>query len=179
MFQEHSGGISAVFFKGFHEAPAGVFVNGGVLIELLSLCLVHQAYGRDKLDVDLDALTGMVHLLVRLGDVLWVGRFHGGKALFFQEAVKAGDGAIVTTLDELDPEDDEAGIGITPAHIGDEFDLLRGMLVRVVVWSPGSITQGLNRAVKAIFPAVDVLPVSLVFDGSVGDAILLSIPDKG
>ena len=168
-----------MLLESLYKAPAGVFVNGGVLIELLSLCLVHQTDGRDELHVDLDALAWMVHLLVRLGDVLWVGWFNGGKALLFEETVKAGDGTIVTTLHELDPEDDEAGIGITPAHIGDEFDFIRGMLVRMVVRPPGSVTQGLYGAIKASFPAVDVLPVSLIFDSSVGNTIFISIPDKG
>ena len=121
----------------------------------------------------------MVHLLVRFGDVLWIGWFNGGKALLFEEAVKAGDGAIVTTLHELDPEDDQTGVGITPAHIGDKFDLLRGMLVRVVVWASGAVPEGFHGAVETVFPAVDVLPVGLIFDGSVGNAILFSIPDKG
>ena len=140
MFQEHGRGISAVFFKGFYEAPAGVFINSGILEELFSAHMAVDQTGRwDKFHIDLDTFSWMVHLLVRLGDVLWVGRFNSGKALLFQEAVKAGDGAIVTTLHELDPEDNEAGIGIAPAHIGDEFDLLRGMLVRVVVRASGPV----------------------------------------
>ena len=30
----------------------------------------------------------------------------------------------------------------------------------------GAVPEGLNGAVKALFPSVDVLPVGLIFDGS-------------
>ncbi len=150
MFQEHGRGISAVFFKGFYEAPAGVFINSGILEELFSAHMAVDQTGRwDKFHIDLDTFSWMVHLLVRLGDVLWVGRFNSGKALLFQEAVKAWDRAAVAALGKFYPEDDPVGIRIAPAHIRDELDLLRGM------------------------------PVGLISDGSVSDTILLSIPDKG
>ena len=168
-----------MFFKSFYKAPAGVFVNGSVLIELLSFGLVHKTDGRDKFHVDLDALAGMVHLLIRFGDILGVRRFYSGKALLFEETIKAGDRALIAALHELDPEDDEPGVRITPAHIGDEFDLIRGMLVGMMVWSPGSVTQGLNGAVKAVFPAVNVLPVGLITSGGVRDAIFIRVTDEG
>ena len=52
------------------------------------------------------------------------------------------------------------------------------MLVRVVVRPAGAVTEGLNGTVKAAFPAVDILPVGLIFDSSVGDTIFISIIDK-
>ena len=79
MLQKEHGGVGAVLLKSLYKAPAGVFVNGSVLIELLTFGLVHKADGRDKFHVDLDALTGMVHLLIRLGDILGVRRFSSGK----------------------------------------------------------------------------------------------------
>ena len=45
-------------------------------------------------------------------------------------------------------------MGVAPAHIGNGPDFFRGMLVRVVVWPPGTVTQGFNGAVITAFPAV-------------------------
>lgn len=81
-------------------------------------------------------------------------------------------------LHELDPEDDESGMGVAPAHIRDEPDFLGGMLAGMVVRPAGAVTEGLNGTVKAAFPAVDILPVSLISDGGVGDTIFISIFDK-
>ena len=53
---------------GAGEAIAGELVDSGVLVELEFR--VGDAAARDDLDVDLDALTGVRHLLIRLGDVL-------------------------------------------------------------------------------------------------------------
>ena len=91
----------------------------------------------------------MAHLLIRFRDIFRVRRMDGHEALFFKETVKAWDRAAVAVPGKFHPEDDQAGIRIAPAHIRDEIDLLRDM------------------------------PVGLIFDGSVGDTILLSIPDKG
>lgn len=179
VFQKKHGGVGTVLLKSLYKAPAGVFVNGSVLIELLPFGLVHKADGRDKFHVNLDTLTGMVHLLIRLGDILGVRRFDRGKALLFKETIKAGDRTLITALHKFDPEDDEAGIGITPAHIGDEFDLLWSVLTGMMVRSSGFVAKGFDRAIETVFPAVNILPVSLIFDGSVGNAILFSIPDKG
>ena len=76
-----------MFLKGFHEAPARILVNGSILIELLSFGIVDKTDGRDKFDIDLNALTGIKHLFIRLGDILGIGRFHGQKVLFPQEAL--------------------------------------------------------------------------------------------
>lgn len=70
-------------------------------------------------------------------------------------------------------------MGGAPAHIGNELDFFRGMLVRVVVWPPGTVTQGFNGAVITAFPAVDILPVSLVLGSGFGNPIFVSIINKG
>lgn len=49
-----------------------------------------------------------------------------------------------TALRKFDPEDDEAGIGIAFSHIGDEFDLIRGMPVRMMLRSSESVPEGFN-----------------------------------
>lgn len=168
--------IRAVFLKGFYKTPSGILVYGGVLEELLSNDLaVFEAGGGDEFHIHLDTLSGILHLLIRLRDVFWIGRMDRHNALFPEETVETGDGAGITTLSELDPENDQTGIGVTAAHVPNQFDFLRGMLIGVAVRTSGAITQGLNGAVIATFPTIDVLPVGLVFDRSLSDAIFFSI----
>ena len=117
-----------MLFKGFCEAPAGVFINGCVLEELLSDHLaVDQTGGGDKFHIDLDTLSWVVHLLIRLWDIFKVGRMDGHDALPFEETVKSWNRAGITVLCKFHPEDNQSGIRIASAHIRDEFDLLRGM----------------------------------------------------
>ena len=71
MLKESCGRIGAVFLEGFHIAPAGVFINGGILIELFTFCLIDQTTGRNKLYIDLYPLSGVFHLLIRLGGHTW------------------------------------------------------------------------------------------------------------
>lgn len=168
--------IRIVFLKGFYETPSGVLIYGGVLEELLSNDLTVFEAGRgDKFHIHLDTLSGIFHLLIRLRDVFGIGRMNCQNALFPEETVETGDGAGITTLPELNPENDQTGIGITAAHVPNQFDFLRGMLIGVVVRPPGAVTQGFNGAVIAAFPTIDVLSVGLVFDRSLSDAIFFSI----
>lgn len=179
MFHKEGGGIGAVFFKGLHKTPSGILVNSSILEETFANdAAVDKTGGGDKLHIDLEALTGIVHLLIRLRDILGVRGMDSHDALFFEETVEAGDGAGVAALGELYPEHDKAGIRVTPAHIEDEFGFLRGMLVRVVVGSSGAVAEGLDRAVIAAFPAVDILPVGLIFDGSFRDPKFISIVEE-
>ncbi len=103
----------------------------------------------------MNALTGGIHLLIRFRDILGVSRFDSGKALFFQETVKTRNRTLITALHKFDPEDDETGVRITPAHIGDVLDLIRGMLVEMMMGLSGSVPEGFDGAVEAVFPAVD------------------------
>lgn len=48
MLEEDSRRIGAVFLKSLHIAPAGILINGSVLIELLSFRFVNQAGRRDS-----------------------------------------------------------------------------------------------------------------------------------
>lgn len=168
-----------MFLKSFHKTPSGILINRGILEEMFTNHLtVYETGGRDKFDIYLDALPGMFHLLIRLRDILGIGRVYSHDALFFQKTVEPRDGARIATLHELDPENDKACVRVTPAHIHDQFGLLRGMLVWMVVWPSGAFTQGLNRAVIAAFPAVNVLPVGFILDGSVSDPIFVSVFNK-
>ena len=168
-----------MLFKCLHKTPSGILINGSVLIKMILFGFIYKADRRDKFHVDLDALSGMVHLFIRFGDILGVRRMDCHDTLFFEEAIQPGNGTGIAALHELNPENNKTGMRISSAHIGDKLDLGRGMLVRMVVRSAGEITQGLNGAVITTFPAVDVLPVGLVFNGSVGDTIFFSIFDQG
>ena len=180
VLKKHGGGIGALFFKSLHKAPSGILINGGILEEMFSDDpAVDKAGGGNNLHIDLEALSGVVHLLIRFGDILGVRRMERHDALFFEETVQPGNGTGIAALHEFNPENNETGMWISSAHISDKLYLGRGMLVRMVVWPAGESAQGLNGAVITPFPAVDVLPVGLVFNGSVSDTIFFSIFDKG
>lgn len=68
---------------------------------------------------------------------------------------------------------------VASAHVGNEFDFVRGMLVGVMKRTSGAVTKGFNRAVEATFPAIDVLTVSFVLNGSFSNTEFVSILDKG
>lgn len=136
MFHEHGGGISAVFLKGLHEPPSGVLVNGGILEKVFTNNLAVDEAGRgDEFHINLNTLSGTHHLLIGLRDIFRVRRMYSHDPLSFEEPVQSGDGAGVSALGEFDPENDKSGMRVTPAHVRDEFDLIGGMLVRVVVRS--------------------------------------------
>lgn len=65
--------------------------------------------------------------------------------------LQSEDRALVAVLHKLVPEDDEAGVGIASAHVGDELDFLRGKPVRVVTRPAGPVAQGFDRAVVTVF----------------------------
>ena len=126
-------GIRALFLKSLHIAPSGILVNGSVLEETPSnYPAVNQTGRGNKLHIHLDALPGALHLFVGLGDVLGVGGMFSHDAPLFEEAVQSWDGAGITALHEFHPENGEAGIRVSPAHIGNKFNLGRSMLVGVV-----------------------------------------------
>ena len=76
-----------MFLESFHKAPAGILINGSKLIEMLSLCFIYKAYGRNKLHINLNTLTGIKHLLIRLGDILWIRGLYSEEVLPAQETV--------------------------------------------------------------------------------------------
>ena len=136
VFHEHGGGIGAVFLKGLHKPPPGVLINGGILEKMLTNNLAVDEAGRgDEFHINLDTLSRVIHLLIGLWDIFRVRRMDSHDALSAEEAVKAGNGAGVTALGEFAPENDKPGMRVAPAHVKDEFDLIWGMLIRVVVRS--------------------------------------------
>lgn len=180
MIQEHSGRIGVVLLKGFCEPPAGVFINRGVLVEFFAgNRRIGEVYSWNEFHVDLNPLSWVIHRFVGFRNILGSGRFHSGQALFPQEAVQTGNGALIALPPELNPEYDKAGVRVSAAHPGDESDLIRGMLIGMVVRAPGTIAQGIPGAVVAAFPAIDVLTVGLILDSGIGDTKFFSILNKG
>ena len=136
------GRIGAVFFKSLHVTPMGIFIHGGILIELLAFCLIDQTAGRNKFYVDLYLLSWIRHLLIGLRDILGVGEFFRHDSLFLKEAVESGNGTLISPLHELDPENNQSGMGIAPAHILNQLDFFRGMLVWMGMGTSGTVMQG-------------------------------------
>ena len=176
VFHKLRGRIGAVFLKGFYKAPSGILIDGCVLKELFSKNLtVFQAGGGNKFDIHLDALSRMIHLLIRLGDVFGVGRMNSHNALLFEEAVKAGNGSGIPSLSKLNPENHKTRMGIAPSHMEDEVDFFRSMLVRMMMGTPGAVAKGFQRAVIAAFPAVNILSIGFVLNSSLRDTMLFSV----
>ena len=99
--------------------------------------------------------------------------------LFLKEAVEAWNGAFISALPELHPENDQAGMRVAPAHIPDELDFLGSMLVGMEVGTPGMVSQRIPGAIIAVFPAINILAVGFILSGSLGNAIFFSVANEG
>ena len=177
MVQKGSRGIGTVLLKSLYEAPAGIFVDSGILIEFLPDGMIYQTDGRNKFHINLDPLPRITHLFIRFGDILGIFGLHGHHILFAQKAVKAWDRAFIAFLHEFDPKDNESGIRVSAPHIANELDLSRRMLVRMMMGTPGTITEGIPGAVITAQPAINILAIGIIFDGSFGDTMLLGKAD--
>ena len=61
-------------------------------------------------------------------------------SLFLEETIKSRDRALIAPLREFDPEYDQPGVRIPPAHILNELDFLRGMLIGMGMRTSGAIS---------------------------------------
>lgn len=120
-----------MFFKCFKKAEPTVFVNGGILIELFPLRLSHKAGRRDEFNINLNTLAGILHLLIRLGNILGIWQFDRHLATSGKNTIQAGDGARIAPLPQLDPEHNKPRVGIPAAHITDKLQFCLCMLVRM------------------------------------------------
>lgn len=117
-------------------------------------------------------------MFIGFGDILGVREFFRHDPLFLKESVESGDGTLITALHELDPENNQSGMGIASAHIPDQFDLFRSMLIWMGMGTSGTVTQGIPRAIIAVFPAINILAVGLIFYGRFGNSISFSVFNK-
>lgn len=138
---------------------------------------VFQAGGRDKFHIHLNALSRIVHLFIRFGNILWVRWVYGHDALLFKEAVKARNGTGIAALAELNPEDDESVVRVSASYGEDHLNLSLCMLVRMVQGASRPVPEGVPGAVITSFPPVDILSVGFIFDSGFGDAKFFSILD--
>ena len=117
MSQEDGRGIGAVFLKRLNIPKPAVLVQESILKPLCGLLLIHNASLRDELHIDLNTLTGILHLLIGFGDILGVRQFYGHSSVFSQATIQPGNRSGVTSLPELDPQHNDPGVRIAAAHV--------------------------------------------------------------
>ena len=76
-----------------------------------------QAYSRNEFYIDLDTLSGVMHLLVGLWNILGIRKFISHNSLPSKNTIKPCYRAFIASLHELYPEDNKSCIGISSAHI--------------------------------------------------------------
>ena len=64
-----------MLFESLQVAKTTVLINCSILIEFLPRSFANKAGRGDEFNVDLDALAGILHLLIRLGYILGVWQF--------------------------------------------------------------------------------------------------------
>lgn len=164
MLEESCRSEGVMGIKSFDISPPGILVNGCILEEFFADSLTCKAGCRNILYVDLYTFAGVMHLLIWLGNVLRVWRFHSHDTLAAKDPVKSGDRTRITALHELYPEDNKTGMRISSAHVRNELQFLRRVLIGVMMRAAGTVSERLNRTVIALLPAVNILTVDLVSD---------------
>ena len=133
MLHKLRGRICAVLFESLQVAKTTVLINCSILIEFLPCSIANEAGRGDEFNIDLDALAGILHLLIGFGNILGVWQFDRHLPTSGKNTVQAGDGACIAALAQLDPEHHQTGVGVPAAHISNQFQLCFCMLVWVAV----------------------------------------------
>lgn len=175
MAQKNGGGIGAVLLKSLYIPESAVLIQEGILKPLRRLLLVHNTSLRNEFHIDLNTLAGILHLFVGFGNILGVWRFYRHSAAFPQETVQPGNGPGIASLPELDPQHNDPGAWVAAAHVQDELNFFRRVLVWVMMWPARAVCQRLERTVIPLAPTVDVLPVQPVTNGCRCNAVLVGI----
>ena len=82
MTDENGGRIRTVILEGLQVAETAVLINEGELVIIPAIfgCICHsvtdQTCRRDIFHINLNSLTRVIHLLIRLWDVLGVREFY-------------------------------------------------------------------------------------------------------
>ena len=113
-----------------------------------------------------------INLFVGLRDIFGIWQWGCHLTALAEKTIQPRDGSGIAALPELYPEHDDPGVGISAAHIEDELDFFRCVLVWMTVRPVRVICEGLQRSVVALAPAVDILPVEFVTDGCFCNAML-------
>ena len=165
--------IGGLLRIGDEEPQARELVDGGVLEQ--PKLRIRDALARHDLHIHLHALSGMGHLLVRLGFVCIFRLFGRKQPHFTHDTEQALRAAGVAALLQTVPELDHAQGWISAAHIADELQLGLCVLVGVAVRASGLAGQGRHTPVPALLPEVDVRPALVVLPAGAADAVLFCV----
>lgn len=69
-------------------------------------------------------------------------------------------------------------MGITSAHILDQLDLFRSMLIWMGMRTFGTIAQGIPGTIVTVFPTINILTVGFIFYRSFGNPITVCVVNK-
>ena len=171
--QEVRGGISGLLRVGGEETQACELVDGGVLEQ--AKLRIRNALTRHDFHVDLNALSGMCHLLVRLRFVRLFRLFSRKQAHFAHDTEQAFRTACIAALSQAVPKFDHAQGRVPAAHVSDELQLGLRVLIRMAVGAFGLTGQGRHTSVPALLPEVDVRPALVVLPTGAADAVFLCV----
>lgn len=103
----------------------------------------------------------------------------GGQPEFTQDAEQALRTAGISTLSEPVPQLRQAQFWVPAAHVPDELQFLRRMLVGMMMRTAGVAPQGLHTPVLTRLPEVDIRPGSIVFSARPAHAIFRRVFHQG
>lgn len=178
VFQENGGGICVFFLESLQITKTAVFINKGVLVvvtaTLLSIlcCFSNKAHRRNVFHIDLNLLTGIPHLFIRLWNILRVRQLDRSTADPAQQLIQPGDRSGVAASAKFDPEYYQAVVWVPPAHILYQRDLSLCVLIWVTVRTVGAVCQRVYVSVVFLLPTIDILPTGLVADSGFRNAVL-------
>ena len=175
--QEVRRGVGRLLRIGCQKAQACELVDGGVLIKAkLRVC---HAFARNDLHIDLNALSRMGHLLIRLRLVRLFRLFGRKHSHFAHDPEQALRAAGVAPLPQTMPQLNHAEAWIPAVHVADELQLGLCVLVWMAVRTPGVVAQGCRAAVPAPSPEVDVRPAFVVLPAGAADAVFFCVLHQG
>ena len=143
-----------MFFVAVCKAKPCKFINCRILIQLL--LFISKAACRNKLNVDLNALAGISHLLVRLGLVGCLCFRRRKQRQPFEDAVQAFGTAGISSFSQPVPKLHHAELRITSAHILNHFNFLGRVFVWVMMRTLGAVGKRFDRSVPPPEPKVYV-----------------------
>ena len=135
LFEKIGRRIGGLFGIGGEKPQTRELINSGVLKQ--TQLRIGNTAARNDFYVYLNPLTGIGHLLVRLGLVGCFGFRLWEQAHFPHDPKNAFGTSGITSLAEPVPEFHHAQIGIAAAHILYQLQFCLGVLVRMAVRTPG------------------------------------------
>lgn len=175
MLKKKHGGIGAAFLKSLQITKTTVFVNEGILIPLCSRLLAYDTCLGNILHINLHSLPWILHLFIRFRDVFRVWQLDCKLVSLAEEAIQTGNRSGIASLTQLHPEHDQTCVPVAPEHVQNEFGFFRCMLIWVAVRAMRAVGKRLQGSVVPFEPAIDILPVLVVADRGLCDAVFLCV----